>query len=155
MAPLPKVELSGCSWLVKAFYDIRSYLPSARQGIGGSGVYGLSKVGRGRFDEFPNIVADDTYVRLHFREEEREALISINSTVFAPRTVNDLISIRTRVYYGNAQLAYLFPNLWENRGRKQPQDLHRTVEAARFMVQSLHIRLRQCASACLSKRALK
>jgi glycosyltransferase involved in cell wall biosynthesis len=115
-APAPHLELNGCSAPVRAFYEIRSCLPSAREGIGGSGVYGLSKAGRNRFNRFPNLVADDAYVRIQFTKEERETLASITSTVFAPRRIKDLIAIRTRVYYGNAELARLFPDLWKNRG---------------------------------------
>ena len=37
-APTAKVSLVACSWFVRAFFEIRSRLPSAREGIGGSGV---------------------------------------------------------------------------------------------------------------------
>jgi glycosyltransferase involved in cell wall biosynthesis len=116
VAPMPHFDLTGCSRLVRAFYDIRSRLPSAREAIGGSGVYGLSRIGRSRFDKFANVVADDTYVRIHFRPGERETLVSAASTVFAPRTLNNLVSIRTRAHYGNFELSRLFPDLWKNRG---------------------------------------
>jgi glycosyltransferase involved in cell wall biosynthesis len=116
VAPLPHLELAGCSPLVKAFYEVRSCLPSAREGIGGSGVYGLSKAGRSRFDRFPQVVADDSYVRIQFSPEERETLSTITSTVFAPRRIKDLIAIKARAYYGNFELANLFPDLWKNRG---------------------------------------
>jgi len=124
---VPYLELTGCSLPVKAFYDIRSCLPSAREGIGGSGVYGLSKVGRSRFDKFPNIVADDAYVRIQFRPAERETLASITSTVFAPRRIKNLIAIRARIYYGNVELARLFPNLWKNRGESNNKALVRLL----------------------------
>jgi glycosyltransferase involved in cell wall biosynthesis len=116
VAPQSSVNLDGCSWCVRAYYDVRSRLPSAREGIGGSGVYALSKAGRRRFGEFPDITADDGYVRIQFRPEERETLDYANSIVFAPRTIKDLILIRTRAYYGTNELARRFPNLWNNRG---------------------------------------
>jgi glycosyltransferase involved in cell wall biosynthesis len=71
VAPSPYFDLAGCSWAVRAFYDIRCRLPSAHEGIGGSGVYALSEIGRRRFDNFPNLIADDTYVRIQFKPEER------------------------------------------------------------------------------------
>ena len=123
VAPQSCVDLDGCSWYVRAYYDVRSRLPSARQGIGGSGVYALSHAGRRRFGEFPNVAADDSYVRIQFTPKERETLAYVNSTVFAPRMIKDLILIRTRAYYGTLELARRCPDLWDNVGERN----HRSV----------------------------
>ena len=123
VAPQPHINLHGCSWCVRAYYEVRSRLPSAREGIGGSGVYALSHAGRNRFGEFPNVVADDGYVRIQFKPEERETLTYTNSVVFAPRTINDLIRIRTRAYYGTMELARRYPDLWKNSGERN----HKTI----------------------------
>jgi len=125
VAPTPGFDLSGCSWAVRACFHIRSLLPSAQEGIGGSGVYALSEAGRRRFREFPEVTADDGYVRIQFRLEERETLRSVNSTVFPPRTTKDLIAQKTRAHYGSFQLASLFPRLWENRGESNHESLIR------------------------------
>lgn len=117
-APRSRVDLSGCSLCVRAYYDIRSRLPSSREGIGGSGVYALSDAGRGRFGEFPDVTADDGFVRLQFKPEERETLVTATSVVFAPRSVKDLILIRTRAYYGTYELARRFPGVWTNLGKR-------------------------------------
>jgi hypothetical protein len=37
----------------------------------GVGSYGLSASGRSRFAEFPDVIADDGFVRLQFRAGER------------------------------------------------------------------------------------
>jgi glycosyltransferase involved in cell wall biosynthesis len=116
VAPRFQMELAGCSWAVRAFYDINGRLPSAREGIGGSGVYGLSERARQRFERFPAITADDGFVRLQFRPGERETLESCRSIVFAPRTLKDLITIKTRSHYGTAELRRFAPQLWTNRG---------------------------------------
>ncbi|WP_407119856.1 glycosyltransferase family 2 protein [Bradyrhizobium sp. STM 3561] len=116
VAPTADINLTGCSWLVRKYYEIRSRLPSSQEGIGGSGVYALSEAGRGRFGQFPDIIADDTYVRLQFRPEERETLPSVRSTVFPPRTVLQLIAVRSRVYSGAFELGRRFPELSVNKG---------------------------------------
>ncbi len=116
VAPMSSIDLGGCSWPVAAYYDIRSRLPSGREGIGGSGVYALSESGRRRFHEFPKLTADDGFVRIQFRQEERETVASVYSTVFAPRALADLVRIKTRSHYGSLELARLFPELWKNRG---------------------------------------
>lgn len=116
VAPTADINLAGCSWLVRKYFGIRSRLPSSREGIGGSGVYALSEAGRRRFGQFPDITADDTYVRLQFRREERETLPNVRSTVFAPRTLLQLIAVRTRAYRGTFELARRFPELRVNKG---------------------------------------
>ena len=94
-APTPEINLTECSRMVRQYYRIRELLPSAREGIGGSGVYALSEAGRKRFARFPNIVADDMYVRVHFKAEERATLKSVKSRVFPPRTIKQLIAVRS------------------------------------------------------------
>ncbi|MBR0830184.1 glycosyltransferase [Bradyrhizobium manausense] len=116
VAPTADINLAGCSWLVRKYFGVRSRLPSSREGIGGSGVYAVSEAGRMRFGQFPDITADDTYVRLQFRAEERETLSCVRSTVFAPRTLLQLIAVRTRAYRGTFELARRFPELLVNKG---------------------------------------
>ena len=123
VAPTPDINLTGCSWLVREYFGVRSRLPSSREGIGGSGVYALSEAGRRRFAEFPNVIADDTYVRLQFKPEERETLASVKSMVFAPRTIGQLIAVRTRAYNGTFELAARFPELWMNKGEANNRTL--------------------------------
>jgi glycosyltransferase involved in cell wall biosynthesis len=122
-APTAQVDLNGCSWAVCAFYNIRGYLPSATEGIGGSGVYALSQNGRRRFLEFPQITADDGYVRLQFRRNERQTLNNVYSRVFAPRRLRDLMLVRTRACYGTAQLYRKYPHLRQNAGRRNHESL--------------------------------
>jgi glycosyltransferase involved in cell wall biosynthesis len=116
VAPRPFFDLKDCSWAVRAFYDIRSRLPSFGEGIGGSGVYVLSENARRRFHDFPRLVADDTYVRVQFKPNERETVASARSTVFAPRSLRNLIAIEARADFGNFELAEKYPDLWANKG---------------------------------------
>jgi len=132
VAPTPSFDLAGCSWPVRACYEIRSRLPSAQEGIGGSGVYALSKAGRARFREFPALTADDGYVRIQFQPEERETLRSAMSTVLPPRTIKDLIATKTRAHYGSFELASLFPGLWQNRGESNNRSLIRLFQDPRL-----------------------
>jgi hypothetical protein len=114
VAPTAHYELTGCSWPVRACYEIRSLLPSSQEGIGGSGVYALSAAGRGRFTEFPRLTADDGYVRIQFRPHERETITTAHSTVFPPRTLKHLIATKTRAHYGSCELNERFPETWRN-----------------------------------------
>lgn len=131
-APRPTFELTNCSRAVRAYYDVQNQLPSSREGIGGSGVYALSETGRSRFGSFPAITADDGYVRIQFATDERVVVASAQSTVLAPRTLEDLISIKSRSHFGNYELATLYPNLWHNRGPSNRRSLMRLFRYPRL-----------------------
>ena len=117
VAPHRRLDLNGCSWAVRAYFDIARRLPAAQQGFGGSGVYALSEAGRRRFGKFPDITADDAYVRVQFKPHDRETVASTASTVFPPRTLRNVIAIKARAQYGNLELARLLPELWTNMGQ--------------------------------------
>lgn len=123
VAPTPDLDLTGCSRLVRMYFSIRSRLPSACQGIGGSGVYALSEAGRRRFTRFPDVIADDTYVRLQFRPDERETLSTVKSKVFPARTIRQLIAVRTRAHAGTFELVRRLPELSANIGETNKRAL--------------------------------
>jgi glycosyltransferase involved in cell wall biosynthesis len=128
VAPTPLFDLSACSWAVRACYEIRALLPSAREGIGGSGVYALSASGRARFDKFPILTADDGYIRIQFQPHERTSLESVHSTVYPPRTVKHLIATKTRSHYGSFELAKRYPEKWQQRGESNNRSLLRLFQ---------------------------
>jgi glycosyltransferase involved in cell wall biosynthesis len=132
VAPRFRMELEGCSWSVRAFYEILEQLPSSTEGIGGSGVYGLSENGRRRFDKFPDVVADDGFVRLQFAPHERATLPQCRSIVYAPKRLRDLISIKTRSHFGTVQLQSIMPQMWRNRGPTNGATLQTLAAAPRM-----------------------
>lgn len=111
-APQVEVDLTGATMAVRAFYSIWTRLPyfSDRRMVG-SGLYILAPEGRSRFREFPNVIADDGYVRSLFRPEERLTVPDVRFRIFAPRTLPDLIRIKTRARFGNAQLRLKYPDV--------------------------------------------
>lgn len=113
-APLMQVDLTDRPWTVRVFYKVWVNLPYCRRGMIGSGVYALSEEGRKRFDRFPPVTADDAFVRLHFRPEERMTVETCTFTIRAPRTLSSLIAIKTRSHFGNRELKARFPHLWHN-----------------------------------------
>jgi glycosyltransferase involved in cell wall biosynthesis len=112
--PAVKFEVMDRPWTVRAFYDICSRLPFLHAGMVGTGVYALSEEGRKRFESFPNITADDTFVRLQFSPQERKTVDSCFSTVSVPRTLRSLIEIKTRSHFGNQELRRRYPEIWKN-----------------------------------------
>ena len=65
-SPVMTVDLRGAGAAVRAYYRIWMRLPYVREGMIGVGVYALSEEGRGRFGAFPDVIADDGYVRMLF-----------------------------------------------------------------------------------------
>jgi glycosyltransferase involved in cell wall biosynthesis len=108
----------GASALVKAFYDIWLRQPIHAEGMVGAGLYAVSEAGRGRFAHFPDIIADDEYVRSLFDDGERATADGCFVTIHAPRTFADLIRIKTRSRLGLYQLRDRFPELAAKRRRK-------------------------------------
>lgn len=111
VSPEPQMDLRGASWAVKAYYDIWLSLPYCRSGMLGAGVYALSERGRRRFDQFPDVIADDGYVRALFKENERGKVEGAYSIVRAPANLHWLLKIKTRSRLGQMELAARFPEL--------------------------------------------
>ena len=102
-SPIANNNLDKSDFLVKSFYRVWHNLPYNKVMVG-TGVYALSDKGRSRFKEFPDIIADDAYVRFLFTPEERCAVDGAGVEVFAPQTVRDLIHVKTRSRLGYSQL---------------------------------------------------
>jgi glycosyltransferase involved in cell wall biosynthesis len=110
-APVMNLDLRGSSVAVRAYYRIWVRLPYVRQGMIGVGVYALSDGGRRRFGEFPDVIADDGYVRVLFDAHERIRVDDAPVRIYAPGGVHDLVRIKTRSRLGRYQLAGRFPDL--------------------------------------------
>ena len=108
------MDLRHASWAVRSYYDIWQRLPYVREGMIGCGVYALSEQGRKRFSEFPDIIADDGYVRALFKGHERTVVPKCWSLVRAPRNLTGLLKIKVRSRRGRYELARAFPELLAN-----------------------------------------
>ena len=86
-------------------------LPYVREGMIGVGVYALSDDGRRRFGEFPDVIADDGYVRMLFDANERVRVDDAPVRVYAPERLSDLVRIKTRSRLGRYELGQRFPDL--------------------------------------------
>ena len=110
-SPAMVMDLTHASWAVKSYYSIWQKLPYVREGMIGVGVYALSEKGRERFGPFPDIVADDGYVRALFAPQERTVPKNCSSLVRAPHNIGGLLRIKTRSRRGQFELAQRFPHL--------------------------------------------
>ena len=120
-----RMDLSGCSWLVRSYYRYWTRLPYVRQGMIGVGMYAVGEAGRARFGRFPDVTNDDGFVRLLFEPHERPVIAGCASTVTPPRTLGGLVKIKTRSRRGNAELRRRFPELFgrQRRGKRYASSL--------------------------------
>lgn len=116
-APSLRVDVQTRSWLLKAYYAIWTRLPYCTQGMVGSGVYALSEAGRSRFDDFPEIIADDDFIRMLFAPSERMTLPNHDFVVSAPTSFFALLKLRRRWERGNRQLDNNYEAMRDNDQR--------------------------------------
>lgn len=127
VSPDPLMDLGGSSWAVKAYYDIWLAMPFCQSGMIGAGVYALSEEGRKRFDHFPDVIADDGFVRALFKEHERSKVIGAKSIVRAPATLYWLMKIKVRSRMGQMQLAKMYPELIKNEHKNHSGGILNTL----------------------------
>ncbi len=117
-APQAERKREHSSWIVRSYYDVWEQLPYVQEGMIGTGVYALSKEGRKRFGKFPNIIADDGYVRALFKSNERCTVQDIFSYITVPANTKELLKIKSRSRAGFYQIQEKFPELKKNEEKK-------------------------------------
>ena len=115
--PLSKYQTSHSNLGVRAFYTVWIGLHGGQRGDLGGGICGLSAAGRARFGEFPDIIADDGYLRAHFAADELLTVPEACSVVHAAQSYSDHIRVRSRVRAGVYQLVAEYPQLWAAKRR--------------------------------------
>jgi glycosyltransferase involved in cell wall biosynthesis len=122
-APRMRVDLSRVPWTVRAYYDIWLRLPYHLEGMIGSGVYAMSREGRARFDEFPDIISDDGFARLQFAPGERMTVEDAEFTIMPPTSLAGVVHVKTRSQKGLLQLHRRYPELMRNDPRSYSNPL--------------------------------
>lgn len=97
------VDLRERMTVVRRFYELWMLHPYLRAGKFG-GIYALSREGCLQRGIYPDIIADDTFVRECFAPEECVAVPACRFRVFPPHTLGGIVRIRSRCHLGNLQL---------------------------------------------------
>lgn len=113
-SPKMRMDYRNSSWLVKSYYDVWQQLSYVQEGMIGTGVFALTEAGRKRFEKFPDIIADDGFIRAMFRKQERVSVDYCYSIVRSPMNLSNLLKIKTRSRLGRYELAEKFPELLRN-----------------------------------------
>lgn len=104
------------SWVTRAFARVWTQLPFMTTNVQGAGLFAVNRAGRARWSGFPDIIADDGFVRLQFAPEER---IKVDATYYWPMVegFSNLVKVRRRQDEGVRQLADRFPELLRNESK--------------------------------------
>ena len=104
VVPRRRVSTAGRPWPVKGYFAIQQRLPVFRDGLFGRGMIAVSAEGRARFDEFPDLIADDLFLDSQFSAEEKAEAADAEVIVEAPYTTRALLRRLVRVRRGNSQM---------------------------------------------------
>ncbi|MCR9111334.1 glycosyltransferase family 2 protein [Marivita sp. XM-24bin2] len=101
------------SWATRAYARIYEQVPFMRHGVPGAGLFAVNSAGRTRWAVFPDIISDDTFVRLSFRPEER---VSVPATYTWPLVEGwpNLVRVRRRQNAGVDEIREVYPELLGN-----------------------------------------
>lgn len=88
-------------------------VPFMTTGVPGCGLFAVNEAGRARWQDFPDIIADDLFVRLNFAPSERIRVDAPFTWVLA-EGFGALVRVRRRWDTGNRQLLELRPDLAVN-----------------------------------------
>ncbi len=108
------VEISPSkTWVSRAYRRIYRRVPFIAEGVPGCGIFAVNAAGRGRWDKFPNIISDDTFVRLHFVPDERIGVPAPYQWPIVEGFAN-LVRVRRRQDAGVNEIAAKYPQLLRN-----------------------------------------
>jgi glycosyltransferase involved in cell wall biosynthesis len=110
-APTARVDARYASWPVRAYYRVWTALPYFDGAMIGSGVYALSEEGRRRFGRFPDVIADDEFIRRQFLPGERRRVEGCYFTIRPPSRLRGVIREKSRSRLGLYQLGRRHPAL--------------------------------------------
>lgn len=101
------------SMFTRAYARLWQELPFVKAGAVGAGFFALNAAGRARWGAFPQIISDDTFVRLQFTPAER---IEVPARYHWPMIEGfaGLVKVRRRQDAGVREIRDLFPELVAN-----------------------------------------
>nr|WP_296429799.1 glycosyltransferase family 2 protein [Roseovarius sp. BRH_c41] len=88
-------------------------VPFFHHGVPGCGLFAMTRAGRARWGDWPGIISDDTFARLHFAPRERHAVPAPYSWPIV-EGFGALIRVRRRQDAGVAEISRLYPALLAN-----------------------------------------
>lgn len=101
------------SAITRAYARLWQELPFFKTGAVGAGLFALNAAGRARWGAFPDIISDDTFVRLNFAPDDR---IEVRAYYHWPMIEGwtGLVKVRRRQDAGVTEIRNLYPEIMAN-----------------------------------------
>lgn len=100
----------------RAYARFWQLLPFARSEAPGFGAFAVNAAGRARWRRFPDIISDDTFVRLLFAPHERKGVAATYEWPMV-EGFQRLVKVRRRQDQGVREIAQKWPDLLQNEGK--------------------------------------
>lgn len=104
------------TWFTRRYASLWVELPFVKGGAVGAGLFAMNRAGRSRWGAFPNIISDDTFVRLQFAPEER---IEVPARYHWPMVEGfaNLVRVRRRQDAGVHEIQRLYPDIMDREAK--------------------------------------
>lgn len=111
------VVATAKSWVTRRFMDLWARVPfTTAAGVTGAGLFAVNAAGRARWGAFPDVIADDSFVRLQFAPEERIGVPA--SYLWLPvEGFAALVKVRRRQDAGSREIEEKYPDILANEGK--------------------------------------
>ena len=106
----------AASAVTRAYAGFWQRLPFVRSPAPGFGLFAMNAAGRARWGDWPQIISDDTFARLHFAPHERIGLPATYSWPMVEGFAR-LVRVRRRQDAGVRELAARYPHLMANEAK--------------------------------------
>lgn len=113
------VVAPAASAVSRAYGRFWSRLPFMTENLTAAGLFAVNAAGRARWQQFPQVISDDTFVRLNFAETERQR-VNVDYRWPLAEGFQRLVRVRRRQDRGVAEIAERFPDLMANQGHSRP-----------------------------------
>lgn len=108
----PQLRIAPSSSVVtRAYGRVWSNLPYMQRRVVGVGCFAVNQNGRMRWADWPELLADDRFARLHFRRHEQCVAADATYSWPLPEGPCELVRVRARWLHGNKELAVRCPAL--------------------------------------------
>ncbi|GGL56330.1 glycosyltransferase [Wenxinia marina] len=111
-----RVRITGQGPVARAYARTWGRVPFMSAGVPGCGLFAVNAAGRARWGAFPEIIADDAFVRLHFAPHER-TLVAAHYDWPIAEGAGRLLRVRRRQDAGVREIAARWPELMENEDK--------------------------------------
>lgn len=106
------------SRLTRLYARFWRQVPFNQSAAPGFGLFAVNASGRARWAKFPDVIADDTFVRLQFTPAER-VQVAAEYTWPMVEGLAQLVRVRRRQDKGTAQIAARYPDLLRNEAKER------------------------------------